>query len=124
MNVVQANEPWLDTVPADWHSSRIRNVAQLSPSYSDGPPTLDELCTVVPMELLSESGAIDVTSVQSFEDVNGGLTLFEEGDVLFAKITPCMENGKGAFVESLPTRRGVRSSTGSRAAYEPHLHRY
>ena len=104
MNVVQANEPWLDTVPADWPSSRIRNVAQLSPTYSDGLPTPEEPCTVVPMELLSESGAIDVTSVQSFEDVNGGLTLFEEGDVLFAKITPCMENGKGAFVESLPTR--------------------
>ena len=63
MNFVQANEPWLDAVPADWPSSRIRNVAQLSPSYSDGPPTPDELCTVVPMELVSESGAIDVTTV-------------------------------------------------------------
>ena len=110
MNVVQANEPWLDTVPADWPSSRIRNVAQLSPTYSDGLPTPEEPCTVVPMELLSESGAIDVTSVQSFEDVNGGLTLFEEGDVLFAKITPCMENGKGAFVESLPTRYALGST--------------
>ena len=98
MNVVQANEPWLDTVPADWPPSRIRNVAQLSPSYSDGPPTPDERCTVVPMELVSESGAINVSSVQPFADVNGGLTLFEHGDVLFAKITPCMENGKGAFV--------------------------
>jgi type I restriction enzyme S subunit len=82
----------------------------LSPSYSDGPPIPDELCTIVPMELLSESGAIDVTSVQPVEDVNGGLTLFEEGDVLFAKITPCMENGKGAFVESLPTRYAFGST--------------
>jgi len=110
MNIVPANEPWLDTVPTDWPSSRIRNVSQLSPSYSDGPPTPDELCTVVPMEFLSESGAIDVSSVQPFEDVNGGLTLLEKGDVLFAKITPCMENGKGAIVESLPTRYAFGST--------------
>jgi type I restriction enzyme, S subunit len=32
------------------------------------------------------------------------LTLFENGDVIFAKITPCMENGKGAFVTALPTK--------------------
>ena len=110
MNAVQANEPWLDTRPTDWRPSRIRNAARLSPSYSDGPPTADELCTVVPMEFLSESGAIDVTSAQPFADVNGGLTLFEQGDVIFAKITPCMENGKGAFVGMLPTRYAFGST--------------
>jgi hypothetical protein len=30
MTLTQAHEPWLDTVPADWPPSRIRNVAQLS----------------------------------------------------------------------------------------------
>jgi len=110
VKVVPANEPWLDMVPADWPPSRIRNVAQLSPSYSDGAPTPDEPCTVVPMELVSESGAIDVTSVQPFADVNGGLTLFESSDVLFAKITPCMENGKGALVNGLPTRYAFGST--------------
>jgi type I restriction enzyme S subunit len=110
MIAVKANEPWLDIVPADWPPSRIRNVAQLSPSYSDGPPEPDEPCTVVPMEFLSELGAIDATSVQPFADINGGLTLFEKGDVLFAKITPCMENGKGAFVKTLPTRYAFGST--------------
>jgi type I restriction enzyme S subunit len=110
MNVVPTNEPWLDTVPADWPSSRVRNVAQLSPGYSDGAPASDELCTVVPMELLSETGTIDTSSLQAFEDITGGLTLFEAGDVLFAKITPCMENGKGAFVEKLPTRYAFGST--------------
>ena len=49
---------------ADWKSSRIRNCAELSPGYSGLPPTDDEPCTVVPMELLSESGAIDTTVTQ------------------------------------------------------------
>jgi len=62
------------------------------------------------MESLSESGEIDVSNQQPFEDIQGGLTLFEPGDVLFAKITPCMENGKGAFVDSLPTRYAFGST--------------
>lgn len=62
------------------------------------------------MELLSEAGVIGVTSLRPVEEVNGELTLFEEGDVLFAKITPCMENGKGAFVTSLPTRYAFGST--------------
>ena len=110
MNLVQVKEAWLDSVPANWTPSRIRNVAQLSPTYSGCPPKLDELCTVVPMEFLSEVGAIDTTVQQIFEGLPGGLTLFEARDVLFAKITPCMENGKGAFVESLPTRYAFGST--------------
>lgn len=110
MNLVQVNEAWLDAVPTDWKSSRIRNVVQLSPGYSDYSPKQDELCTVVPMELLSDVGSIDTTSLQVFDDVTSGLTLFEAGDVLFAKITPCMENGKGAFVENLPTRYAFGST--------------
>jgi type I restriction enzyme S subunit len=62
------------------------------------------------MELLSSDGAIDVTNQQPFEDISPGLTLFEEGDVLFAKITPCMENGKGALVRELPTRYAFGST--------------
>jgi type I restriction enzyme S subunit len=44
------------------------------------------------------------------EDISTGLPLFEKGDVLFAKITPCMENGKGAFVRQLPTRYAFGST--------------
>jgi len=62
------------------------------------------------MEFLSIDGEIVVSTVQPFEDISDGLTLFEAGDVLFAKITPCMENGKGAFVESLPTRYAFGST--------------
>ena len=103
MSLVESNEPWLGKVPADWGSTRIRNVAELSPGYSNGQPEKNEMCTIVPMERLSDNGLIDVSNQQLFEDVQSGLTMFEDGDVLFAKITPCMENGKGAFVNQLPT---------------------
>jgi type I restriction enzyme, S subunit len=101
---------WLSEVPEHWTASRIRNVSRLSPGYSGTPPTHKEMCAVVPMELVSETGEIDTTSSQAFEDIPSGLTLFETGDVLFAKITPCMENGKGAFVRNLPTRYAFGST--------------
>lgn len=110
MSAVDANDVWLGEMPSGWQRSRIRNVAMLSPSYSAIAPASDEPCTVVPMELLSVDGAIDVTMQQPFDEVTSGLTLFEEGDALFAKITPCMENGKGALVRGLPTRYAFGST--------------
>jgi hypothetical protein len=62
------------------------------------------------MDRLSDCNGID-TDIQVLSmDVSAGLTCFEAGDVLFAKITPCMENGKGAFVSALPTRYGFGST--------------
>ncbi|MBL8413455.1 MAG: restriction endonuclease subunit S [Propionivibrio sp.] len=110
MNSVTSNDLWLDKMPRDWQRSRIRNVAALSPNYSGTRPASDDPCTVVPMELLSNDGAIDVTNQQPLENISTGLPLFEKGDVLFAKITPCMENGKGAFVRQLPTRYAFGST--------------
>ena len=104
------HEPWLVDVPLDWVSSRIKNVALLSPGCSGKNPTQHELCTVLPMELLSDNGTMDTSNIQSYEDVFSGLTIFEAGDVLFAKITPCMENGKGAYVEALSTRYAFGST--------------
>jgi len=110
MNEARSNELWLGKMPSEWTRSRIRNVAGLSPGYSGRPPAEDELCTVVPMESLSDDGAIDTSDQRPFENIQQGLTLFEEGDVLFAKITPCMENGKGAVVRRMPTRYGFGST--------------
>ena len=110
MSVSNANGCWFDKTPVEWVPSRIRNVAQLSPGYSGKPPTDNELCTVVPMELLSDNGSIDLSNRQAIDELQSGLTLFEQGDVLFAKITPCMENGKGAYVGHLPTRYAFGST--------------
>jgi type I restriction enzyme S subunit len=48
-----------------------------------------------------ESGTIVAAEERPFEQVKSGYTYFEENDVLFAKITPCMENGKAAIARGL-----------------------
>lgn len=101
---------WIGRVPIKWQSFRIKDVAQLSPRFSNGKPGLTELCAIIPMEAVSEQGKIDISSIEEFDFITTGLTNFEVGDVIFAKITPCMENGKGAYVKALPTRYAFGST--------------
>ncbi|MBK8699038.1 MAG: restriction endonuclease subunit S [Saprospiraceae bacterium] len=55
----------------------------------------------VPMAFVSEKGDVDLVQTRRLEDVWNGFTYFRENDVVFAKITPCMENGKGAIMKNL-----------------------
>jgi type I restriction enzyme S subunit len=103
-------EPWIKETPQNWRRFRIKDISQVSPGFSDTSPAPTEQCVVIPMEAISERGDIHITLVQESQDIQKGLTNFEKGDVLFAKITPCMENGKGAFVKALPTRYGFGST--------------
>lgn len=64
----------------------------------------------VPMPCVSEDGKIDTSEIRQFIDVKKGYTVFQENDVLFAKITPCMENGKGAIARGLMNGIGCGSS--------------
>ena len=64
----------------------------------------------VPMPAVSESGKIDATATKKYFDVKTGFTYFAENDVLFAKITPCMENGKGAVATGLCNGIGFGST--------------
>src|SRR2546426_10423208 len=62
----------------------------------------DHLVTFVPMSAIDEvTGSIEKPQVRKFQEVRSGYTQFSDGDVLFAKITPCMENGKAAIARKL-----------------------
>ena len=64
----------------------------------------------VPMPAVSESGKIDASQIKVYDEVKTGFTYFAENDVLFAKITPCMENGKGAIAVGLCNNIGFGST--------------
>ena len=86
-------------LPTSWCHGTISEITYLNPKLdkSDLPDDLE--ISFVPMQAVqAESGLIDVTQTRKFAEVRKGYTPFIEGDVLFAKITPCMENGKMAVV--------------------------
>ena len=70
----------------------------------------DVLVSFVAMPDVTEDGKINVGNVRSYHEVKKGYTFFLEGDVLFAKITPCMENGKGALATGLKNGIGCGST--------------
>ena len=65
----------------------------------------------VPMAAVgAASGHIDVSTVRPYAEVKKGYTNFRNGDVLFAKVTPCMENGKMAVARQLKNGVGFGST--------------
>ncbi len=58
----------------------------------------------------AETGKIDVSQTRRLGEVKKGYTPFQTNDVLFAKITPCMENGKMAVAPDLCNKLGFGST--------------
>jgi type I restriction enzyme, S subunit len=86
-------------LPTSWTLSPLSDVAEINPKL-DKANVADSLeVSFVPMPAVqATTGEINVTETRQFGQVKKGYTAFRQGDVLFAKITPCMENGKMAIV--------------------------
>lgn len=86
-----------------WEKTILKNVCKVNPKKIDTSGLPDNLkVSFFPMAALSEvSGEITDPQIRLLKDVKSGFTNFLEGDVVFAKITPCMENGKSAVIGKL-----------------------
>ena len=79
----------------------LSDVCEINPRIDLGISD-DAECSFVPMEYVDDiSGTIAKTSIRRVGDVKKGYTFFKNDDVIFAKITPCMENGKCAIGKNL-----------------------
>ncbi len=87
---------------------RLKDICTINPK---SPGFQDELTvSFVPMPKVGENGEFDPSEIKTYQEVKKGFTYFQNGDVLFAKITPCMENGKGAIAQSLENGVGFGST--------------
>ena len=86
-----------------WDETILKNVCKVNPKKIDTNGLPDDLeVSFIPMASLSEIyGEITEHQTRLLKDVKNGFTNFSEGDVVFAKITPCMENGKSAIIGKL-----------------------
>lgn len=87
----------------------ISELAEINPPLTVLPAEHTTV-SMVTMADVSESGRLLSHRPRNFGQVKTGLTRFQNGDILFAKITPCMENGKGAIVLGLENGVGVGST--------------
>ena len=66
--------------------------------------------TFLPMASISDKFGEIVNAEKGKNEDSNGYTKFKEGDLLWAKITPCMQNGKSAIAKNLINNRGYGST--------------
>jgi type I restriction enzyme S subunit len=99
----ESNVEWLREVPNDWNVKPIKRMVRFNPSKTETglPNNSDKIVVFLPMEKVSVDGILDCSEKRKFNDVCSGFSYFRKDDVVVAKITPCFENGKGAFLNEL-----------------------
>ncbi|MED4935578.1 restriction endonuclease subunit S [Heyndrickxia coagulans] len=99
-------------IPDTWKMVRLGEVVQVNPPKKKLEEISDQqICTFVPMPAVSDkTGKIESPEEKEYAKVKKGYTFFLENDVLFAKITPCMENGKSAIAKNLKNGFGFGST--------------
>jgi type I restriction enzyme S subunit len=94
-----------------WPQKQLSEVVDFNPHLDKSAYRDDLEVSFVPMAAVEAgSGRMEVSQARRFSTVKKGYTPFREGDVLFAKITPCMENGKMAVVPKLSNGLGFGST--------------
>ena len=91
---------------SEWSKSPVSILANVNPRY---PVRKDREYPFIEMAAVGENFA-GILSIDWRKIEGSGLSRFKVGDTLFAKITPCPENGKVAFVDSLPADVGLGST--------------
>jgi type I restriction enzyme S subunit len=95
-----------------WEIQPLSEVCEINPSRKKRTNYPDDMqVSFVPMSAVDDvTGSIVWPEVRSFSEVKSGYTWFLEGDVIFARITPCMQNGKSAIAKGLVNGVGFGST--------------
>lgn len=96
-----------DGIPEGWTRCALGDLIDFNPKVSLSKERKKQS---VPMSALSTSSmTLDMAEVYTTES-NAG-SKFQNGDTLLARITPCLENGKTAFVAGIEAQEGAVGST-------------
>jgi type I restriction enzyme S subunit len=87
----------LGPIPEGWEALKVTEAVHVNPRMK---VPKEGLKPYVPMKSLSETSML-IEDVESRSGNSG--SKFKNGDTLFARITPCLENGKTGFVQFLPS---------------------
>jgi len=95
-----------------WPKVRLGDICNINPRISKANrPDAQTMVSFVPMATIDEGdGIISSLASRPYSEVAKGYTPFRDGDVIFAKITPCMENGKTAIATGLKNGLGFGST--------------
>lgn len=93
-----------------WKQILLREAVDINPKTTVPALADTELVSFLPMSVVSEESLSYTEQKAPFGKVKKGYTKFQNDDILFAKITPCMENGKGCIAQNLSYGIGFGST--------------
>lgn len=91
-------------------TAKLSDFAFINPATDTNGTAADAPIAFIPMAAVAEGGGWRSTENRPLSDGRRGYTLFQRGDVIVAKITPCFENGKVALLSNLETDFGLGST--------------
>ncbi len=92
-----------------WEVKRLKFISEINPSRLSEIAE-DSQCVFIPMDAMNSNGTFDQSERHPLSEMKNGFTRFAKNDVIFAKITPCFENGKGALLSELESEVGFGST--------------
>ena len=99
---------WIGDIPEGWEVGRLKNIFTLYPFVNTGLIDSNSDVTFLPMENIKRGFYIN--GERKFSEYVSSYNIFENGDILLAKVTPCFENGNIALVNNLTNGIGFGTS--------------
>jgi type I restriction enzyme, S subunit len=97
------------TIPETWEWVKLEQLGLVNPRTSELEEDVE--VSFIPMsDVDDEGGSYQGNEIKFWKDVKKGYTHTKNGDVIFAKITPCMQNGKSAVLNNLKNGYGAGST--------------
>ena len=95
-------------IPDSWEWVRVKEIFQINPKNSAAD---DTVAAFIPMEKITATyGSAYTYDSVKWGKIKAGFTHIADGDVAFAKITPCFQNRKSAIFEGLPNGIGAATT--------------
>lgn len=92
-------------------SKTLRDYVAINPPADISGLDDEDVVGFIPMPAVSDGATGEYSFTERpMGEVRKGYTPFADGDILWAKITPCMQNGKSCIVEGLPNGVGFGST--------------
>ena len=93
-----------------YYCGKMSDFLEINPKTDCSMLTEKTEVSFIPMPNVQEKSNMVSYNIVPFEKVKKGFTVFKRGDLIWAKITPCMQNGKSCIVDEMPTEIGFGST--------------
>lgn len=93
-----------------YDNTKLSNIVDIDPKITFIGENADDVISFIPMECIDEKSGEIINRREIAIEKSKGYTRFEENDLLWAKITPCMQNGKSAIARGLKNGVGCGST--------------